>query len=103
MNRKIKVTSIGDDLVESMQEALAHARGKKSGARVTRFDDGVEVKRIRERMGLTQSDFATVLGTSVSGLRKWEQAQRQPQGSARTLLKVMDKEPEAVLRALAKG
>jgi putative transcriptional regulator len=54
-------------------------------------------------MGLTQSDFATVLGTSVSGLRKWEQAQRQPQGSARTLLKVMDKEPEAVLRALAKG
>jgi putative transcriptional regulator len=102
MIRKAKTANIGDDLIASVQEALAHARGKKSGARVTRFEGGIEIKRIRKRMGLTQKDFATVLGTSVSGLRKWEQAQRQPQGSARTLLKVMDKEPEAVLRALEK-
>jgi len=45
--------------------------------------------------------MATVLGTSPSGYKKWEQGKRQPSGAARTLLRVMDREPEAVLRALS--
>jgi len=45
--------------------------------------------------------MATVLGTSPSGYKKWEQGKRQPSGAARTLLRVMYKEPEAVLRALS--
>jgi putative transcriptional regulator len=44
--------------------------------------------------------MAQFLGTSLSGYRKWEQGQRQPSGAARTLLRVMEKEPEAVLRVL---
>jgi len=86
-----------------MQEALAHARGDDTGARVTKVAlDPSEVKRIRARTGLTQDRFAAALGVSSSGLRKWEQGQRQPHGAALTLLRVMDKEEaEAVVRAIA--
>ena len=94
--------SVGEELLESMQEALAHARGEKTGARVTTFDEpALEVKRIRERVGFTQDQFAAVLGISASGLRKWEQNQRTPRGAAFTLLRIMEREPAAVARALA--
>jgi len=98
---KAKKQNLGDELIQSMQEALAHARGEAVGARVTRIEKpSVQVKRIRKKIGLTQDTFATVLGVSVSGLRKWEQGQRQPHGAALTLLHVMDREPEAVVRAI---
>ena len=98
MNARKK--TLGDELIQSMQEALAHARGVKVAARVTKVEKPrVQVKRIRRKVGLTQATFATVLGISVSGLRKWEQGQRQPHGAALTLLNVMDREPEAVIRA----
>jgi putative transcriptional regulator len=61
----------------------------------------IDPKAIRLKLKLTQERMAQVLGTSVSGYRKWEQAQRMPSGAARTLLRVMAKEPEAVLRALS--
>ena len=94
--------AVGEELLESMQEALAHARGDKTGVRVTTFDEpAVEVKRIRERVGFTQDQFAAILGVSTSGLRKWEQNQRTPRGAAFTLLRVMEREPAAVARALA--
>lgn len=92
--------NIGDELIESMQEALAYVRGEKANVRVTEVDTSVEIKRIRKKVGLTQDAFATALGVSVSGLRKWEQGQRHPHGAALTLLQVMDKEPEAVARAI---
>jgi putative transcriptional regulator len=99
---KKKAQSIGDELIQSMGEALAHAQGKKTGARVTRFKTpAVEVKRIRERVKLTQPAFAGIMGVSLSGLRKWEQQVRRPSGAALTLLQVMDREPDAVARALA--
>lgn len=101
MTRK-KSENIGDDLIKSMGEALAHARGQAVEARVTRFKKpDVAVRSIRRKTGLTQDVFASVLGVSVSGLRKWEQGQRQPHGAALTLLHVMDREPEAVARAIA--
>lgn len=97
-----KAAGIGEELIESMQEALAYMRGEKTNVRVTRVDaPSVEIKRIRKKVGLTQETFATALGVSVSGLRKWEQGQRHPHGAALTLLHVMDKEPEAVIRAIS--
>jgi putative transcriptional regulator len=86
-----------------MGEALSHARGEKNGARATRFKTpALAVKSIRQKVGLKQDDFASLLGISVSGLRKWEQGQRRPHGAALTLLHVMDVEPKAVARAIAK-
>ena len=61
----------------------------------------MDAKAIRRKLQLTQDEMATVLGTSPSGYRKWEQGARQPSGAARTLLRIMEREPEAVLRALA--
>lgn len=98
-----KSGSVGEDLIKAMGEALAYARGEDVDVRVTEFETpAVEVRRIRKRVGLTQDAFAGVLGVSVSGLRKWEQKQRRPQGAALTLLQIMDREPEAVARALSR-
>ena len=95
-------SSVGDDLIRAMEEALAHARGDKAGARESHYETSpVAVKTIRKRVGLNQDDFASLLGISVSGLRKWEQGRRQPHGAARTLLRVMEREPEAVVRAIS--
>lgn len=62
----------------------------------------VNVKKIRERLGLSQESFAQTYGFALSAVRDWEQGRRQPERSARILLKVVDKEPDAVTRALAK-
>lgn len=89
------------ELIQSMQEALGHALGEENGTVVHAVDiENIDTKAIRSKLRLTQEQMALMLGTSVSGYRKWEQGQRQPSGAARALLKVMDKEPQAVLRAL---
>ena len=61
----------------------------------------VDVKKIRRRLGLSQESFARTYGFALSAVRDWEQGRRQPERSARILLKVVEKEPEAVTRALA--
>ena len=95
------MSTFGNDLIQSMQEALGHARGADNGTIVHAVDiENIDARAIRSKLRLTQEQMALMLGTSVSGYRKWEQGQRQPSGAARALLKVMDKEPQAVLRAL---
>ena len=59
-----------------------------------------DVRAVRERFSMSQSQFAAFLLISVRTLQKWEQGQRRPDGAAHTLLKVMEREPEAVMRAL---
>lgn len=61
----------------------------------------VNVKKIRRRLGLSQEAFAQKYGFALSAVRDWEQGRRTPERSARILLKIVDKEPEAVSRALA--
>ncbi|WP_411033131.1 helix-turn-helix domain-containing protein [Shinella sp. BYT-45] len=99
----VKKTAFGSELSQAMSEALAHASGMPlEGTRVHAVEtDGIDPKAVRKHLNLTQEQMARFLGTSVSGYRKWEQGQRQPGGAARTLLRVMAKEPEAVLRVLA--
>lgn len=60
----------------------------------------VDVKSIRQRTGLTQAAFALRFGFSLGTLRDWEKGRKQPESSSRVLLLVIDREPEAVLRAL---
>jgi putative transcriptional regulator len=62
----------------------------------------VNVKKIRTRLGLSQESFAQTYGFALSAVRDWEQGRRQPERSARILLRVVEREPEAVTRALAK-
>ena len=62
----------------------------------------VNVKKIRGRLGLSQESFAQTYGFALSAVRDWEQGRRQPERSARVLLRIVEKEPDAVTRALAK-
>jgi putative transcriptional regulator len=96
------MSKFGEDLIQGMKEALAHAEGKDvPGMLIHHVDvEKVDAKAVRSKLKLTQDRMAMLLGTSTSGYRKWEQGQRVPSGAARTLLKVMDREPDAVLRAL---
>ncbi|MDE2489035.1 MAG: helix-turn-helix domain-containing protein [Alphaproteobacteria bacterium] len=61
----------------------------------------VDVKALRRRLGLTQEEFAVRYGFTVGRIRDWEQGRTSPAASDRVLLTVLEKEPEAVKRALA--
>jgi putative transcriptional regulator len=86
------------ELVASVKEGGAILRGEKEAARTFNMDR-LDIKRIREGYGLTQEQFAAMLGISVRTLRNWEQGRRVPEGPAMVLLRVADKHPEAVLDA----
>lgn len=96
------MSKLGDDLLRSMAQALAHAQGKRVGARVRKVSiKPADIQKARQRLGLSQDDFAEAFGVSASTLRKWEQGQRVPNGAAKTLLKIVEREPRAVMRALS--
>jgi len=70
------------DDAESMQDAARFAR------------------RVRKRLGLTQSEFSRRIDVPLDTIRNWEQGKRRPTGAAKALLKVLDKVPEVALSAL---
>jgi putative transcriptional regulator len=86
---------------KGLEEALAHAGGKKIGARVHRIKvPEPDVAAIRARSGLSQADFARTIGVAVGTLRGWEQGRRRPDGPARVLLALIEKRPGIVLDEL---
>jgi|GEM_PF-2681203 len=60
----------------------------------------IDVKAIRTRMNMTQAAFASRFGFSASAVKDWEQKRRRPEAADRVLLTVIDKAPQAVLKAL---
>jgi putative transcriptional regulator len=62
-----------------------------------------EVRALRKRLGLTQEQFAARFGVNIWTLRDWENHRREPDGPAQTLLKVIDRDPEAVRLAVEAG
>lgn len=86
-------------LCESIRQAGDIKRGKRKASRTFKVEDPYP-KAIRERLGLSQSRFAAIIGVSVRTLQNWEQGRREPEGPAKALLRVVDREPQAVLSAL---
>ena len=80
---------VGREILEGLRELKRGEHG-----RVINVPD---VIRIRKEAGLSQAQFAQVLGVSVRTLQDWEQARRRPSGAARTLLLVADRNLQAVL------
>ena len=62
----------------------------------------VDLKQLRRRLGLTQESFAARFGFSLGTVRNWERGRRRPEGPAQILLQVIDREPDAVERALGR-
>lgn len=89
-----------EKLVASVKQAGKIKRGKLKPSRVFRFKPA-DIKAIRDKLGVSQSEFALMIGVSVSTLQNWEQGRRQPDGPARALLKVAAENPEAVAEALS--
>lgn len=85
---------------QGLTEAVAHAKGKQVGVNEYQPYE-VDVAGLRKRLGLTQAQFAARFGFSVATLRHWERGDRSPHGPALVLLNLIDREPTAVMRALA--
>ena len=90
------MSTFGEELVKSLEEALAHAKGE--GPAIVHTT--VTPRQVRLQAHLTQAQMAPLMGMSLSGYRKWEQGTRNVSGPAEALLRVIQKEPEAVRRAL---
>ena len=90
------MSTFGEDLVRSLEEAVSHAKGE--GPAIVHAP--VAPREVRVHAKLTQAQMAPLMGMSLSGYRKWEQGTRQVNGPAAMLLRVIEKEPEAVRRAL---
>lgn len=88
-----------NELVGSVKEAGAIYRAEKTAKRKFSFSP-LDVKAIREKTGLSQTRFAIIMGVSVRTLQNWEQGHRTPQGPAVSLLRIVDKDPEAALKAI---
>lgn len=91
--------SFGKDLVQSAREALSIARGEMEPGRVRVFE-APDVAGIRKRQRLTQAAFAARYGIPVATVRDWEQKRRTPDMATAAFLRVIEREPEAVARAL---
>lgn len=90
-----------EELLDSIKQGGAIMRGEMKASRTFDFDKP-NIQLIRKQYGLSQQQFATLLGISVSTLRNWEQGRRNPEGPARVLLQVAATHPEAILDAVHK-
>lgn len=89
-----------ESIRQGLNEAAAHAQGETAGIKAYE-PTVVDVAAVRARLGLTQDQFAARFGFSVATLRHWERGDRRPQGAALVLLNLIEREPQAVMRALS--
>ena len=94
------MSTAGERMIKSAGQALAFAKGKKGEGWKAHIPTEVDVRRIRKKASMSQSEFAAHFGVSVRTVQDWEQGRRVPGGASRAFLVVIDREPEAVHRAL---
>lgn len=89
-----------DELIESLEQATAHAKGARvRGARVTKVDLP-DVKAIRRALDMSQNEFATAFRIPLATIKNWEQGRRQPDAPAAAYLKAIERRPKEVMEAL---
>ncbi len=94
------MSKVFDSIKQGLEEAVEFSKGKQTKAVVHKFGP-VDVKNIRAKIGMSQNEFASAFGISVSTLRHWERGDRTPRGPALVLLNVVAKEPKVILKALS--
>lgn len=98
-----RVFDDGQRIVDGLDEAIAWTKGDERAARLIPWQapTSVDVKSIRAKLGMSQRAFAACFGLKLDSLRNWEQDKRVPETTARVLLTLIDRDPEAVRKALA--
>jgi DNA-binding transcriptional regulator YiaG len=99
--KKIVEEKLFQELLESVKQGAEITKGTMSPSRTFQFPE-TEVRLLRERFGLSQNKFATLVGISVGTLRNWEQGRRKPEGPARVLLTLVSEHPEWLLNQVKK-
>ncbi len=87
----MKKRNIGQEILEGVK-AIKEGKGRR-----IKVELSSDVKKIRERLHLSQSAFAALMGVSIKTLQEWEQGRRKPSGPASALLRVANRHPEALL------
>jgi putative transcriptional regulator len=95
------MSKFGKKLIKSVQEAIDIVDGKaKPGTYRIRVPSEIDVAGLRKRLGLSQAEFSERFGFNPSSVKDWEQGRASPTGPVRAYLKVIEREPKAVERAL---
>ena len=94
-------TDLGLEVEQALAEVLARVRGKRRlSSRVIEDPSSAHILAIRKKLGLSRRRFAERFHLDPRALQDWEQGRRRPDQAARVLLTVIEREPEAVARAL---
>lgn len=88
-----------EEIQAGLKEAIQHAKGERTNI-IVHKPTPMDIKAIRKKTGMSQQQFCAAFGLSLGTLRHWEQGDRTPKGPALVLLKVVDKNPQAVLDAV---
>jgi len=96
------MSEVGESIIRGLEEALAYERGEPVAVRLhhVKVPEIVDVKAIRNDLGMTEREFAGRFGFSLGTLRNWERGHRRPEGAARAFLTVIARRPDAVIAAL---
>ncbi len=96
-------TQVGREVEAALDEVLAHVRGENPlPCRLVDDPAAEHIVSLRKRTKLSRQKFADRFGLDARALQEWEQGRRVPDRAARILLTVIEREPEAVVRALAR-
>lgn len=103
----MKKTKLGQALIGSLTEALAHTKGEVT-LRSLRVAlpalppawSGHQIAGLRSKLRVSQTIFARIMGVSPATLRAWEQGQKNPTGSARRLFQITATNPQALLEVV---
>ena len=97
-------STVGRRIIQGLEQAVAWTRGNNDRVRVTLVQvPEVDIRKVRRKMGLSQSQFATRFGFPPATLRNWEQGRARPDAPTRVLLAVIAKHPETVEEVLGKA
>lgn len=89
-------------LKKSLEEVIRFERGELQLKTTEVVPPLIDVKKLRADIGLSQSDFAARYGFSTAAIRNWEQGLREPEGPARTLLALIERNPQLIEREISK-
>ena len=96
------MSTLGKRLIKAAKNARKIARGEANPASYQiHIPETLDVQKIRKTLDLSQEAFALRFGIPIATLRDWEQKRRTPEVAARILLRVIEKNPDAVTEALS--